>query len=357
MRTLVAWADPESPNMGVRVLAQGLRDGLPSNWHLEYVSHRSPLASGPLLARRSLAAMAAPTVTRRELADYDLMIDVGEGDSFASIYGLRRLLRITALKGAARRAKVPVVLAPQTLGPWRGPAAQALGYLGLRACDAAWARDSSSERRAERYAVGKVRLASDLVFCVKAPNSGEDSGDSSPIGLNVSGLLWQPNNHVPSDRYQAFVHALLAQLQRKSVPVRLVAHVIAAGSQDDDSACTRELAAQYDNVEPVIPADLTGLRAAIAGCSLMLGARMHACLNALSLGVPTIPLAYSDKFASLFADLGYPAGWDLRQLADRVLDPNAVLASAPTLQETRRARADGIARSAAFIESLVCRYA
>ena len=32
---------------------------------------------------------------------------------------------------------------------------------------------------------------------------------------------------------------------------------------------------------------------------------MHACLNALSLGVPAVPMAYSRKFAPLLEDLGW----------------------------------------------------
>jgi colanic acid/amylovoran biosynthesis protein len=35
------------------------------------------------------------------------------------------------------------------------------------------------------------------------------------------------------------------------------------------------------------------------------GARMHACIAALSSGVPVLPMAYSRKFAGLFGTLGY----------------------------------------------------
>ena len=84
----------------------------------------------------------------------------------------------------------------------------------------------------------------------------------------------------------------------------------------------------------------------------MIGARMHACLNALSLGVSTIPMAYSDKFRSLFADLGYPPGIDLRTIGSSPVGARELLAAAPTAEETRRAREEGAFRAAQFIASL-----
>jgi polysaccharide pyruvyl transferase WcaK-like protein len=50
---------------------------------------------------------------------------------------------------------------------------------------------------------------------------------------------------------------------------------------------------------------------------------MHACLNALSVGTPAIPLAYSRKFDSLMRDLGWEHTVDLRTDSDAV---NSVLA-------------------------------
>jgi polysaccharide pyruvyl transferase WcaK-like protein len=43
----------------------------------------------------------------------------------------------------------------------------------------------------------------------------------------------------------------------------------------------------------------------IAGMDFFMGARMHACIAALSSGVPVVPMAYSRKFKGLFGALGY----------------------------------------------------
>jgi len=56
----------------------------------------------------------------------------------------------------------------------------------------------------------------------------------------------------------------------------------------------------------VAPRDLDDARWIIAGSTVLIGARMHACLNALSTGVPAIAMAYSRKFAPLFDAIGWP---------------------------------------------------
>jgi polysaccharide pyruvyl transferase WcaK-like protein len=176
------------------------------------------------------------------------------------------------------------------------------------------------------------------------------------VALNVSGLLWHPNRHVSYERYRLLVHTLLRFWEDSSTPVRVIAHVHAPGTTDDDSSCATELAAQYVNATAVIPETLEVARSAIADCSMMVGARMHACLNALSLDVPTLPLAYSDKFRALFADLAYPSGIDLRDLPDGVVTAKEILSRVPSVDQTRAAHARGVTSAEKFVHSLVAQY-
>ena len=69
---------------------------------------------------------------------------------------------------------------------------------------------------------------------------------------------------------------------------------------------------------------------------------MHACLNALSTGVPAIAMAYSRKFAPLFDVIGWPysvpAGGPGTETAARVLE----MLADPSLDESaHRAEARG----------------
>lgn len=46
------------------------------------------------------------------------------------------------------------------------------------------------------------------------------------------------------------------------------------------------------------------MKAIIGQCDLFIGARMHACIGAVSQGVPTACLAYSSKFAGVMQPMG-----------------------------------------------------
>ena len=83
---------------------------------------------------------------------------------------------------------------------------------------------------------------------------------------------------------------------------------------------------------------------------------MHACLNALSVGTPAIPLAYSRKFEPLLADLGWRSVVDLRT-SDDAANAVAVLADRDDLVELairsgRQARSSLELADAALVDSI-----
>jgi polysaccharide pyruvyl transferase WcaK-like protein len=92
------------------------------------------------------------------------------------------------------------------------------------------------------------------------------------------------------------------------VEVHLVSHVIEPQRPvEDDMAAARTLAAEFAGVV-LAPAFSrpSEAKSYIAGLDFFTGARMHACIAALSSGVPVVPMAYSRKFNGLFGTLGYP---------------------------------------------------
>ena len=85
---------------------------------------------------------------------------------------------------------------------------------------------------------------------------------------------------------------------------------------------------------------LTDVREVLAGARLVIGSRMHACLNSLSVGVPAIPLAYSQKFAPLLMDVGWRHSIRLGEAADpaaevlRLAGDPALGAAVPAVRAT-----------------------
>ena len=322
MRVLVLWADDLSPNLGVRALAHGTAALVTSVWPgavVEYQNFGHGAAPMPIGRLRSLGReyVTSQHGLQRWLRTYDLVVDTRSGDSFADIYGLGRLVRMSALAQWAVAAGVPVVMAPQTLGPMNTRRGRLLARVALRRSALVMARDSTSAAYAARLGRPVDVLTSDVVFALPSPEPAPERRD---VVLNVSGLLWHGGPHVDAASYRATVSSLHASLVAQGRRVSLLAHVLPhRGSPDDDVPALHALSGSLaDQPEVIVPGSLEEVRQVVASADVVIGSRMHACLNALSVGTPAVPLAYSRKFAPLLEDLGWSATVDLRGDPDPV---------------------------------------
>jgi len=85
-----------------------------------------------------------------------------------------------------------------------------------------------------------------------------------------------------------------------------VPHVHSQNPVEDDTAVAWQLRDAHPAVRVAGPfRSPSEAKSYISGLDFFVGARMHACIAALSAGVPVVPLAYSRKFTGLFAALGY----------------------------------------------------
>lgn len=338
MRIAVLWASESSANLGVRALARGSRDLLLRTWpdaQIEYVDfgHRpEQLRFGrkrSMLRERVLAEHGMMSWFR----DLDLIWDTRSGDSFADIYGMDRHWKMSLLMEFAQQAKTPTVFAPQTIGPFGTRTGRVLARRNLRRSRLVYARDDLSAQAAISLGRGADHLTSDLVFGIEQP----DSSIASDVLLNVSGLLWRPNRHVDYARYQSGMTSLIDTLLAQGRAVSLLPHVLDSADPDNDVPVARALHEKYEGrVALSIPSDLDDVRRMTAGANVVIGARMHACLNALSTGTPAIALAYSRKFKPLLDGLGWP---HMVPLTEDIDIPGQILESlnAPDLAESARA--------------------
>lgn len=265
----------------------------------------------------------------RALRQCDLVLDIGSGDSFADIYGWKRLFKIAGLKIVAAIVGRRAVLSPQTIGPFRTPMARLLGTLAMRLAPKIFARDSLSLARA-RDLLGadgdQVELTTDVAFALPKlpswpPEFPELSEGVTHIGLNVSGLLMQggyteTNQFSLSLDYPQLIRSLIEELtKRPNVKVWLVPHVYQITSpnlESDRSAC-ETLAIEFPATQ-MAPLFYNAREAKtfLAAMDLVMAARMHAAIGAVSSGVACIPMSYSVKFQGLFESINYPYTIDLK---------------------------------------------
>jgi len=112
--------------------------------------------------------------------------------------------------------------------------------------------------------------------------------------------------------YQQLVYDLIDMfITKKSARVLLVPHVLAAAAdlESDSGACENIFEALKSKYPGNIGLtrgmyDYNEIKYVIGQCDFFIGARMHACIGALSQNIPTVPIAYSDKFLGIMESLG-----------------------------------------------------
>ncbi len=284
---------------------------------LDWKDTRAPYVSGPDIHVTDLNGrfLANPLGFLATVRRADVVIDIGAGDSFADIYGGRRLRRILAMKLLVHLAGTPLVVAPQTIGPFTKGWSKRLARWSLTRSAMVATRDAkSTEALRDLGYRGDVIEASDVALRLPFDPPPPRRDGSVRVGLNVSGLLMAGGYTGKNELgialdYPNLIRSLIADFQRAGAEVHLVPHVIVragAMAKEDDFRASEQLVAEFPGtvLAPAF-ASPSEAKSYIAGLDFFAGARMHACIAAFSSGVPVVPMAYSRKFAGLFGSLGY----------------------------------------------------
>jgi polysaccharide pyruvyl transferase WcaK-like protein len=268
------------------------------------------------------------------VVESNIVGDVRGGDSFSDIYGMKNFMVGFLMGWSVLLVKGTLVQFPQTYGPYNSAVARWLARFLLRRSFVIIARDKESQRVA-RELVGahqEVLLSPDVAFSLE-PSCPEQieldpplSGRVPPgvIGLNVNGLLYnggytRRNMFGLNFDYAAFLPKLVEELLAAGPgELWLVPHTYALrGQVENDNEAAEKL---RDSLPPVLRKrirmitaeyDQHELKGIIGQCDFFIGSRMHACIAALSQGVPCVGVAYSRKFFGVFESV---------EMADWVVD-------------------------------------
>ncbi len=247
-----------------------------------------------------------PLDLERPVAGFDLVLSIG-GDLYTQ-YGGQLPWGPLELGDRIMRQGIPYAIWGASIGPLLGPPEDLARFLGhFRRCRFIAVR----ERRTWDYLTGQG-VESNLVSMLDpafALGSGAppppSSGTGAPggrIGLNLSPLSARETG---ADRRQMAVRqgaAIGRLVESADADVLLLPHVVAAPDPDDDDL------GYLRQVRAAVPAafrprvqlveddpGFLGLKPALRSCDVVVAARMHCAINALSEGVPVLFLAYSDK--------------------------------------------------------------
>jgi colanic acid/amylovoran biosynthesis protein len=368
-------AAPDTSNRGVsalfRCVVEGVGQSLPESRLLVFDSgigvrdHSTQLESGleyscsrvgarggrRYYAPGNLATMAAVSSLGRYvgglhplvalLDQCDAVLDVSGGDSFSDIYGSHRFWSVVRPKLIAKRRGIPLFLLPQTYGPFRTDRARRIARDAVLAARMAWARDPRSfealkDLLQDDFDASRHREGVDMAFNLGAVDPGDKLGSKirawlqdKPnhllIGLNVSGMIALDREgarrqfDLRADYLDALTGFLRVVMEEHDLRLVFIPHVMSPlTSLHSDTAAglkiVEELPPRLRSRIIVAPRNLDEreVKWLISKMDWFCGTRMHSTIAALSSGVPTATVPYSDKALGVFESCG---------VQDQVFDP------------------------------------
>ena len=243
----------------------------------------------------------------------DFILDIGQGDSFADIYGVERFNLIDRIHTIARKYHKPYCLLPQTIGPFENEIIKERAIKSIEKATLCMARDKQSLDYVTKNVPQQKNVCEciDVAFFLPYETIKQDARYTH-VGINISALLWnggytRNNQFGLKCDYQVLVRQLINYfLKLDNVKVHLVPHVV--GSErgiENDYEVSYDLWREYKNPNLILAPFALGpieIKSYMAGLDFFMGARMHATIGAFSAGVPVVPMAYSRKFNGLFLD-------------------------------------------------------
>jgi colanic acid/amylovoran biosynthesis protein len=299
---------------------------------------------------------------------------VGEirgGDSFSDLYGLRRFIFGITPSIIAILMRKELVLLPQTYGPFNSKLAKYIARYVIKKAVRLYSRDKNSievvyRLIGDRGAYKRVEFCPDVAFVLESTLPKKlniqprlDSNIHIPlIGVNISFLLYVRSRASNNEfglrfSYREFILLLLRRLiEQTDAHILLVPHVTAPGIETGEVGISREVLAamkQWYRSRLHIVAqqyDQSEIKGIIGLCDFFIGSRMHACIAALSQGIPAIGLAYSDKFKGVFQSVGVEhCAIDMREN-----NPEAIIDEIEEIFEQRNTISKDLMRSISVVK-------
>lgn len=276
--------------------------------------------------RNALENMIRPRqyfASRKIYKDADFILDIGQGDSFADIYGKERFKWILSEYKLAEKYNVPLCILPQTIGPFNDETLRKKAICGIRRAKCVMVRDKQSAEYVKSLLPNMdVAEIIDVAFFMPYEKKTFNK-NFIHVGLNISALLWnggytKNNQFGLKSNYQCLIRSIIKYfLSKDNVKLHLIPHVVGGErGLENDYAVSYDIYEEYCDENLILAPlffDPIAAKNYIAGMDFFMGARMHSAIAAFSSGVAVYPMAYSRKFNGLFLEtLDYPVMGDMK---------------------------------------------
>lgn len=149
--------------------------------------------------------------------------------------------------------------------------------------------------------IHNVCMAPDPAYFVPCPAIGSPADDKTVVGINLSPVSAMYEYGDMSMAIARQSRAIAGLIERMHCSVLLIPHVLAPNANDNDLSYLHEIKKaipiQFQDGVSVIDTDpqFIGMKRYLSQCNYVIAARMHCAINAITTGVPTLFLSYSEK--------------------------------------------------------------
>jgi len=259
---------------------------------------------------------------KRGLGDFDLLVDVS-GDGLSEYYGIFHFTSaLFAILLGLMEGK-PVVIFAQSIGPFENTFTRFLATFILRRVNLITAREKITYDYLHRLVGGRrIRLTADPAFLLESsPSKTVDEilarenlwhADGPLIAVSPSKIIHQyikgskKGSRKSHEDYVDLTSRITDHLTEElGARVILLSHVFLP--KNDDRTVCREIYRWVKNKDrvTVLSEEYTAgeLKGIIGRCDMFIGCRMHPAVASTSMCIPTIAIAYSDKFHGIIGKM------------------------------------------------------
>ena len=180
-------SDISNESMEIHVFSYGELGDIPRQYpKFSFVWHRLNMKNPIFLIKM-----------KQVFDDCKCVFDITYGDGFSDIYGKVWNANTDLAKQIAIMSKAPLVLMPQTYGPFYTRVLKKWAIHLVKKADLAFSRDTQSAQEMHELGVENVVVATDLAFALPYYKEKYDLNSSKrKVGINVSSLLWDGGHNI-----------------------------------------------------------------------------------------------------------------------------------------------------------------
>ena len=250
----------------------------------------------------------------KEYINSDIVVDIS-GDSISEVTGFRGTIYHFLHVWLALTLNKPTIVYAQSVGPFKytKPIAKNL----LNKVDLITLRGKISYDYLKEMDINRppMYLTADLAFLMMPASkeridrifSNFEIKGNSFVGMSISNMI--ATHYGLKTNYANYTKLMVDTIdymvKNLNVVVILIPHVTGPKEEFDDRVISEDVYNNIKNKNKVIlikedftPQEMWGI---IGRCDLFIGARMHACIGALSMCVPTINISYHHKSNEIMA--------------------------------------------------------